>query len=104
LPPLTPASAAVATPSATVSPPSVSSTSSATLKGTSVTVKRTYFLQDNKEVLRVRAEPDSLSAEIGFVPVGEKLPYLKESKDGWVKVQFNQKVGWVSQQFVEMNQ
>jgi hypothetical protein len=100
-----------ASPSTVVSPsasPSASprvtlpspSPKTATLPAPKITVNKTGFIQDGKEVLRVRSQPSSSGVELGFAPVGSEYIYLKESRDGWVKIQFGTQEGWVSRQFV----
>ncbi|MBW7955983.1 PEGA domain-containing protein [Patescibacteria group bacterium] len=75
-------------------------TTSSRVTGTKVTIRPTGFEQDGQEVLRVRAESNSSSTEIGFAPVGSSYSFLQEVRDGWIKIQFGNQVGWVSQQFV----
>lgn len=81
----------------------LSATSSTTVRGTTVTIQPTgYELEDGREVLRVRSESNSGATEIGVAPVGNTYPYLQEVRDGWVKIQFGDQVGWVSLQFVNV--
>jgi len=86
---------------------------SATLKPTStpaptptprpnVTILSTGYKVDNQEVLRVRSEPSSTSAELGLAPVGTKYPYLGEKNLDWLKIQYQGKAGWVKEQFVNL--
>jgi hypothetical protein len=67
-------------------------------------IRQTNFFQAGKEVLRVRADANSSAREVGFAPVGQAYPYLKESKNGWVKIQFNGAPGWISQQFTAIEE
>lgn len=81
----------------------LSATNSTTVRGTTVTIQPTgYELEDGREVLRVRSESNSGATEIGVAPVGNTYPYLQEVRDGWVKIQFGDQVGWVSLQFVNV--
>jgi hypothetical protein len=73
-----------------------------TLVGTKVVIQPTGYEEDGKEVLRVRAESNSSSAEIGKANVGGTYNYLQEVRDGWVKIQFGSQVGWVSLQYVKV--
>lgn len=68
-----------------------------------VTIEPTGFFVDGKEVLKVRSEPTSTGSELGYAPVGSTYPYLDESKNGWLKISFNQAVGWVSGQYSKKN-
>lgn len=94
----------IATGSAVPASRSATATRSATtnLTGDTVTILPTGYEQDGKEVLRVRAEPNSGASEIGVAPVGEEYTYLNEVHDGWVKIRFGSQVGWVSLQFVKV--
>jgi hypothetical protein len=108
------ASATVASSSATVATATKSAdkktaTGSATVTGTATTlprpkvkIKSTGFIQDGKEVLRVRGSAGAGGAEVGFAPVGNEYPYLKETSGGWYKITFEGTSGWVSGQFVEV--
>lgn len=89
---------AVATTSATAA----TSSTSAKLVGTKVIIQPTGYSEEGKEVLRVRAESNSSSGEIGKADVGGTYTYLQEVRDGWVKIQFGDKVGWVSLQYVKV--
>lgn len=51
--------------------------------------------------LKVRTEP-SLTAEVlGYVPLDDEL-VVKEETDGWVKVDIEEGIGWVSRDFVTL--
>jgi len=63
-----------------------------------VQILKTGFFVNDEEVLRVRKEPSSAAAELGFVKVGKTYPY-KEEKTGWFGIEFEGKVGWISDQF-----
>jgi hypothetical protein len=67
-----------------------------------VHILSTKFLQDGKEVLRVRPTPDAGARTIGFAPVGNEYPYLKETMDGWYKISFENKPGWVSSHYAQL--
>jgi hypothetical protein len=67
-----------------------------------VKIKPTGFVQDGKEVLRVRSTAGAGGAEVGFAAVGSEYPYLKEASAGWYKISFNGTQGWVSGQFVDV--
>jgi len=63
-------------------------------------LKTGYFVND-KEVLRVRQEPSSAGAELGFAEVGKTYPYREETP-GWFGIEFNNQVGWISSQFSQV--
>jgi hypothetical protein len=71
-----------------------------------VTIKSTNYFQEGKEVLRVRDDSSTAGLPVGFVAVGETLPYQK-IENGWYLIAFTdavdqeEKEGWVSGQFVE---
>jgi hypothetical protein len=83
----------------------VSATLSATPAATSntITILKTNFYQDGKEVLRVRATPDSRGVEQGFAPVGTQHQYLGEQRNGWYKISFNGSEGWVNGAYAKLN-
>lgn len=54
----------------------------------------------NKNVLRVRTQPNTSSAIMGRVYEGEVLQVIEED-NGWLKINHNGKVGYVSSQFVK---
>lgn len=94
---------ASATPKASASPKaSPKASPTATITGPRARIKTTNFYQDDQEVLRVRSTPSSSGSTLGFAPVGSEYPYLEESKDGWHKITFEGKPGWVSSQFTEL--
>ena len=116
-------SATLATPSATTVVPSPSlSAAGALLSGKPATatstpqiiapgslpkpkvlIQHTGFKNANgQEVLRVRLGADPGSAEIGQAPVGSEYPYLKQTLDGWYKISFSGREGWVSQQYAQL--
>lgn len=67
-----------------------------------VLTKPTGLIQDGKEVLRVRSEPDIASTELGIALVGSTHPYLGETANSWYKISFENQVGWVSAEFTEI--
>lgn len=67
-----------------------------------VSITSTGFFQNGKEVLRVRDEASSVGKEIGFAEVGQTFPYLNEAKSGWFKIDFNGKIGWVSDTYADL--
>ena len=51
----------------------------------------------------VRTNPDKNSSSIGVAKQGETSPYLNErSEDGWHKILFKEKEGWVSGKYSEV--
>lgn len=72
------------------------------LPGSKVKIKNTGYKQNEVEGLRVRETASAGAQEIGFVPTGTEWPYLNESLDGWYKIQFEEKVGWVSSQYTQL--
>lgn len=87
---------APSTPSGNITPtPTKVATTSATN-----TPKRPYVTIGDTPTgfLRVRAEPQTSSDEIGRVNPGEKYSLLA-SETGWYKIQFNDKEGWISGQY-----
>lgn len=100
-----------ATASATPATQSAETTPTATASGTTalsdtttsvVEITKTNFFQDGKEVLRVRNNPGSNGVEIGMAEVGKKYPYLGEEKNGWYKISFEAKQGWVSTEYAQI--
>jgi cell wall-associated NlpC family hydrolase len=56
----------------------------------------------NTQTLKVRKEP-SLDAEVlGLVPLGDVL-VVSEEIDGWVKVDVEEGIGWVSTEYVDLS-
>ncbi len=95
----------LATQSAQASPSArnKAATSSAQL-GQQVKILPTNFFQNGKEVLRVRNNPGTLGAEVGFVTVGALYPYLESTSSGWIKLKFDNKEGWVSEQYAKLTE
>jgi len=50
--------------------------------------------------LRVRSEPALSALEVGQVKTGEKLEVIQEIKD-WIKIKFEDKLGWISTQYTK---
>lgn len=67
-----------------------------------VLIRATGFRENGDEVLRVRSEPNQAAPTLGMAKVGMRLPYAGESVDGWYKVLFAQKPGWVSQAYSQL--
>lgn len=104
---LTPTSTPSATKAAgtSASGSATASTSASPKPGTTaqtLLILPTNFFQDGKEVLRVRNNPGSLGAEVGFAEVGKTYPYLNEEKNGWYKLTFDTKTGWVSKEYAKL--
>lgn len=56
----------------------------------------------NTQTLFVRKEPTTESAILGMVPMADELLVLEEA-DGWVKVDVEEGIGWVSGDYVELH-
>jgi hypothetical protein len=67
-----------------------------------VKIGKTNFLQDGKEVLRVRRDPAATGAVLGYAEVGKSFPYLNLTENGWHKIRFENADGWVSGEFSEV--
>lgn len=50
--------------------------------------------------LRVRSEPSLTAPEIGRVKTGDKLELIQET-EGWIKISFEGKLGWISAQYTK---
>jgi hypothetical protein len=59
----------------------------------------TNFFEGDQEVLRVREEPSAGGLQMGVVDVGDTLPYLGVTQNGWHQVIFQGRSGWVSSEF-----
>lgn len=55
------------------------------------------YVDVNRGSYYIRAEPDSKSKDIGIAKKGSKLTYLGVTENGWYKVLFDGKEGWISQ-------
>lgn len=71
----------------------------ATQSGQLVRILPTNFIQDGKEVLRVRSAPSTESITLGFVEANTTQPAGGESKLGWNSIVFNGSLGWVSSDY-----
>ena len=92
----------VTTATSSASPKVLGVTSTTSLPKPKAQVLPTGFTQDGKEVLRVREKPDAGANTIGYAPVGSEYPYLKVMMDGWYKITFNGKTGWLNSQYVQL--
>lgn len=59
--------------------------------------KTVYVTADNG--LNMREQPDKNAKVLAVIPFGTKLDVLEE-QDGWYKVEYNGKTGWVAKDFV----
>jgi peptidoglycan hydrolase-like protein with peptidoglycan-binding domain len=50
----------------------------------------------------VRTQPDATSAKLGVAEMGDKLPYRGETVNGWVSVNLDSEVGWVSGKYAKL--
>ena len=102
-----------ATPTPTLPPSATQSartrqllTPDATGSGTPTTgnvlILKTGLVVNGVEVLRVRQEPSQKSTEVGQVQVGKTYRYTGEQKDGWLKINFDNKTGWVSGTYTQL--
>lgn len=56
----------------------------------------------NTQTLYVRKEPTTESSILGMVPMADELLVLEET-EGWVKVDVEEGIGWVSADYVELH-
>jgi uncharacterized protein YgiM (DUF1202 family) len=78
----------------------VSATHISSPSATTISVAKVLILSTPTGFLRVRDAASLNGAEIGQVKPGETYPLLDE-QNGWYKVKFNDKEGWVSSQYAE---
>jgi hypothetical protein len=97
--PATPATASARSQALESSTNKVATTSATATK---VQIKKTGFFLNDQEVLRVRDAAGVTGKELGFLPVGDTAPYLKETKSGWHKISFKSGIGWVSADFSQL--
>ena len=72
--------------------------------GTKVLIQSTNYFQDQKEVLRVRAEANAQAASLGWAEVGQSYAYLGDHTDGWYRITLSETIsGWVSDQYAQLN-
>lgn len=67
-----------------------------------VLIKSTGYIENNKEVLKVRSSPNNSGVVIGLAETGKTYLYLDEQKAGWLKLEVNHKPGWVSAQYAQV--
>lgn len=103
-----------ATVSAELSPAALTTTISQNLASTNtatdsvstgprVKITPTAYMQNQKEVLRVRDKADTSGKEIGFVEVGREYRYLKQHTNGYYQIEFGAKqTGWISDKFAQI--
>jgi len=90
--------------SSTITPASLSAKiNSAAKTGNQVLIKTTGFVQNNVEVLRVRAASNSTAATVGWAEVGKTYPHLGQSDANWLNLELEpQRTGWVSASYAEL--
>ena len=52
--------------------------------------------------LRVRSAPSTNATESGQVKPGETYSYLEEEENGWYKIEFEGKPGWISGTYADL--
>jgi len=67
--------------------------------GPKVTINKTGFFVNNKEVLKVRDAVGSTSKELGYASVGNEYEYLGQTQSNWYQINFDGQTGWVSGQY-----
>jgi len=67
--------------------------------GPKVTINKTGFFVNSKEVLRVRDSVGSAGKELGYAPVGNEYEYLGQTQSNWYQINFDGQTGWVSGQY-----
>jgi hypothetical protein len=77
-------------------------TASATLANPKILIKTTGYFETGKEVLRVREASSSASKTLGYAESGMLYRYLEEKNKDWFKIEFKNKVGWVSSKYAEI--
>jgi len=95
----TPSAVATATPSAKPTALNPGPTANSLVE-----ITKTNFFQDGKEVVRIRNNPGPNGVELGMAEVGKKYPYLGEELNGWYKITFEAKQGWVSKEYANIVQ
>jgi hypothetical protein len=81
-----------ATPTATIS----------AITSSQVKILTTNFFVEGEEVLRVRDLPGSSGKELGFAKVGNLYPYLGQTENNWLNIQFENQTGWVSSEYAQL--
>ncbi len=56
----------------------------------------------NTTTLKVRTEPSLEASVMGLVPLGDQL-VVSDEVDGWVKVDIEEGIGWVSTEYVDLH-
>ncbi len=87
---------------ATSSTPLRKAPSSIDLSGKKVLIKSTGYIENGKEVVKVRAAANSGAAVIGLAESGKEYPYLEEQTANWLKLEIGNKQGWVSTQYAQI--
>lgn len=72
------------------------------IAGEKVRILSTKYYQNEVEGLKVRDNNGPSGKEIGFAKVKSEYKYLDETKDGWFKIDFEGKEGWVSGTYAEI--
>lgn len=72
------------------------------IDGDTVQILSTGYYQDGVEVLKIRDASSSAGKEIGFAQVKKKYKYLNDTQNGWYKIEFDGKEGWVSGSYAQL--
>lgn len=96
--------AELAAPTSTASVAGTMSTNPTASPAAIVTILNTGFKKNGREVLRVRSEPSTQAAELGFIEVGKEVPFLGGKKLDWIEILYAGKPGWVNSDFVSISQ
>lgn len=91
-----------ATTTATSSAPLRKAPTSIDLSGRKVLIKPTGYIENGKEVVKVRAAANSGAAVIGLAESGKEYPYLEEQTTNWLKLEIGTKQGWVTTQYAQI--
>jgi len=68
-----------------------------------VLIKPTNLFINSQEVLKVRAEPNVTSLQIGVAQVGKSYAVVIAPKDGWLKIKLGDDLeGWISNAYAEL--
>lgn len=87
---------------ATSSAPVRKAATSIDLSGKKVLIKPTGYIENGKEVVKVRAAANSGAAVIGLAESGKEYPYLEEQTANWLKLDIGTKQGWVTTQYAQI--
>lgn len=96
--------ARTATAAAQLTTTSTATTSAVITSGPRVKILPTNFRLAGTEGLRVRAAATSTAREVGFAPTGSIYRYANKTENGWLAIEFQGEVGWVSTQFSQLIQ